>query len=136
MELTAQSIPQPQRISGTGLESVLDFMSRLVLILGVLGSIGYMIFVDAGLMACLLAVAAVLNWLWLRALAELIRLLKRSAGLDYAGRISGSYIDTVPTCSNCGSALRSDVCCNGCGARLIRPDADGSPSGPKVPQQP
>ena len=111
-------------MTGTGLESVLDFVSVLTLVLGSLASVLALLALGwPGLpMSCVIASGTVLNWLFLRSIAELIRLLKRIAGLDYAGRISGSYFDTVPTCSNCGSMLHSDVCCEGCGARLLKPD--------------
>ena len=126
MELTATPIPKRRRINGTGLETILDFVSVLVLILGALASVLALTALGwPGLaMSCMIASGAFLNWLFLRSIAELIRLQKRIAGLDYAGRISGSYIDTVPTCSNCGSMLHSDVACEGCGARLLKPDAD------------
>lgn len=129
MELTAKPIPKRRRINGTGLESVLDFAARFVLVLGILSALSVYLIAGFGAIvpACSLLFGSFLNWLLFRSLAELIRLLKRIAGLDYAGRISGSYFDNVPTCGNCGAILRSDVCCNGCGARLVKPDTDDAP---------
>lgn len=127
MELTATPIPKRRRLNGTGLETILDFTALLTLVFGGLASIGIILFAGVAgfLLFCSVAIGSFLNWLLLRSLAELIRLQKRIVGLDYAGRISGSYYDTVPTCGNCGAVLRSDVCCHGCGARLLKPDADG-----------
>ncbi|QEG38429.1 hypothetical protein UC8_03860 [Roseimaritima ulvae] len=124
MELTARAIRQQRQVRGVGLETILDVVSVLALVFGIVGSLGTLVAVGDAWVASSIAVRAVLHWLWLRALAELIRLLKRSVGLEHAGRISGSHIATVDTCSHCGATLRSDVCCHGCGARLIHPEAD------------
>jgi hypothetical protein len=126
LEQTATPIPKRRRINGTGLETILDFVSVLALILGALASLLALISLGwPGLaMFGMIASGAFLNWLVLRSIAELIRLQKRIAGLEYSGRISGSYFDTVPTCSNCGSMLHSDVACDACGARLLKPDAE------------
>jgi len=125
-ELTAKPIPKRRRINGTGLESILDFAAGLLLVLGVVGSIG--LFVRTGIAAASLTIlGTLLGWLLLRSLAEIVRLLKRIVGIDYAGRVSGSYFDTIASCSNCGAMLHSGVACDGCGARLLEPDADEPP---------
>ncbi|WP_442509503.1 hypothetical protein SH528x_001079 [Novipirellula sp. SH528] len=127
MELTAKPIPKRRRINGAALESDLDFIAVLALVLGGLALLGIPMFhgVAGFLYFCSVVIGSFLTWLLLRTLAELIRLQKRIAGMDYAGRISGPYYDTVSTCGNCGAMLYSDVCCDGCGARLLKPDADG-----------
>ncbi|WP_413432743.1 hypothetical protein [Crateriforma spongiae] len=124
MELTATPVPERRRVTSTAIESLLDLAAIVILCLGVAASITVLAWVGiVGLgMACWLILGSFLNWLVFRALAEVIRLLKRSVDLDYAGRISGSYVDTVMTCSNCGAILRSDVCCDSCGARLTKVD--------------
>ncbi len=135
MEQTATPEFRRQRINGTGLETILDFVSVFGLILGALASVLALISLDwPGLaMSGMIASGAFLNWLFLRSIAELIRLQKRIAGLEYSGRISGSYFDSVPTCSNCGSMLHTDVACDGCGARLLK--LDGEEPGQEEPGQ-
>jgi len=126
MELTAKPISKRRRIEGTGLEGVLDFVAAMTLIVGGLAACtAVIVFKIPGLLMCLsIAIGTLLQFLLLRCFAELIRLQKRIAGLEYSGRISGSYEDTVSTCSHCGSMLHSDVCCDGCGARIVRPEID------------
>ncbi|GAA4447124.1 hypothetical protein [Novipirellula rosea] len=121
--VTASAIPKRRRINGIAIESILDFAALMVLFLGVAAST-WMIMSSGLYSAALTTFGAFLNWLLFRSLAEIIRLLKRNGGLDYAGRVSGSYFDDILSCGNCGAMLRSDAFCDGCGARLIKPDAD------------
>lgn len=131
MEMTAKPIPKRRRIEGTGLESVLDFVAGMTLIVGGIAAfVAVIVFRVPGLLMCLsIVIGTLLQFLFLRCFAELIRLQKRIAGLEYSGRISGSYDDTVSTCSNCGAMLHSNVCCDGCGARIVRPGGDDAHQG-------
>lgn len=126
MELTARPIPRPRKIIGTGLETILDVVSVIALIAGGLLVIAAVI--QSGGRAVLqimsILAGAFLNWLLLRCLAEHLRLQKKIAGLEYEGRITGSYDEVVMTCSNCGSTLHSNVTCDRCGARLLISDGE------------
>ena len=59
-----------------------------------------------------------INWLLLRCLAENIRLLKKIAGLEYEGSITGPNEETIWSCGNCGQMLHSDNRCDSCGAQI------------------
>lgn len=126
MELTAKPVPKRRQMTGIGIESKLDFVAVFLLVIGILASVALPIFGgwDGLGIACLSVITAVVNWLILRSIAEIVRLQKRIAGLEYDGRISGSYFDTVMVCGNCSTVLHSDVACGGCGARLQKPGAD------------
>lgn len=126
MELTARTIPRPRKITGTGLETILDVVSVISLVTGGLLAVTVVILSGGRAFLPVLSIlaGAFLNWLLLRCLAEHLRLQKKIAGLNYEGRITGSYEDVVLTCSNCGAVLHSDVSCDGCGARLLKPDSE------------
>ncbi|MGB7343913.1 MAG: hypothetical protein WBD20_06855 [Pirellulaceae bacterium] len=130
MDLTAKPIPKRRRVNGTGLESILDFAAVMVVILSGISAVWFVVFIArvdplTGLVLCLsIASIAFVSWLLLRSLAELIRLQKRNAGLEYSGKITGSQYDVVNSCSNCGNMLHSEVACDVCGARIEKPDDD------------
>ena len=53
-----------------------------------------------------------------RALAEIIRLLKHSAGIPFSGRIAEGPITTMYKCSDYSAILRSGLKCDSCGAEI------------------
>lgn len=124
MELTAKSIPKRRQVSSGGLESLFEAIGIFFIVAGVLlaMSLFFVIGIIAIVPSLQITVFSFLLWLLLRFFAEVIRLLKRQAGMEYEGRISGKHEEEViASCSNCGAMLHSDVACDQCGARLIKP---------------
>ena len=70
MELTARAIPQQRQVRGIGLETILDVVSVLALVFGILGSLLILVESGNGWEAGAMAFRAVLHWLVLRALAD------------------------------------------------------------------
>ena len=132
MELTAYAVPARRETKSVAFETLVDFVSNIALICGITVALILLVYtkMSGWLVSMAMVPSTLLNWLLLRCLAEHLRLQKKIAGLDYAGRISGSYAADVLVCSNCDSVLKSDVYCLECGARLIKPPEDtGSSEG-------
>lgn len=123
MELTAHSIPKRRQAKSLALESLISTVAILSVLFGVIAAVAVLIVVGFPAIATSLSilVGSLLNWLFFQSLSEIIRLLKKIAKIDYAGAISGSHLEMVPTCSHCDATLRNDVYCDQCGARLIPP---------------
>lgn len=69
-----------------------------------------------GVVCMVVGVTLYLNFV---ALAEIIRLLKKLAGLPYGGVISGSSTGDIFLCSECGSLVWADsTTCTKCGAEF------------------
>ena len=121
MELTAHSIPKRRQAKSLALESLIGAVAMVSVLIGVVAAVAVLIFLGVSGIASSLSilVGSLLNWLFLQSLAEIIRLLKKIAKIDYAGVISGSHMEMV--CSHCDATLRNDVYCDQCGARLIPP---------------
>ncbi len=111
---------------GQGLEKAIDVVAWTLLVVGGLALLvlGFVASGDAGPAGFLVvlnpAVVVVVVFLVLRALAEILRLLKSAAGLPYSGTISGSR--TVPElrCGRCRNVLHDADRCDACGASIER----------------
>ncbi len=123
MELTAHSIPKRRQAKSLALESLIGAVAMVSVLIGVVAAVAVLIFFGfpAIVTSLSILVGSLLNWLFLQSLAEIIRWPKKIAKIDYAGVISGSHMEMVPTCSHCDATLRNDVYCDQCGARLIIP---------------
>jgi len=112
-----------------GKEAGLGVLSRLCLVLGIVGILGCilagvatgrLILLAAGIV---LLIAGLILFVIFGALSEIIRLLKAAAGLPYTGTISGSGTGTIYICSDCGSLNYPDVPkCRKCGAEFEKPE--------------
>lgn len=107
-----------------GLETLVDRAAIAFLVLGLIaGSILLLTFSLWGVLAsCLAVFGAIVDWLLLRCLAEHLRLQKKIAGCEFEGAITGSSVETVSVCGNCGQMLHSDSRCDSCGAQIISDD--------------
>jgi hypothetical protein len=105
---------------GTGLETVVEGAAIAFLILGAMVALVLlMTFSIWGLIASFSTIiAAFVQWLLLRCLAEHIRIQKKIAGLNYEGTISGSREETIWSCGDCGQMLHSASRCDSCGAQI------------------
>lgn len=107
-------------ISRGGLEGSLDRGGFIVLLLGLLAGVWFLIM--GGFKGILPATFVVVLSYWfrlvLRALAENIRLQKKSLGLNYGGQISEVQSIEIHVCSVCGEILHSDSRCESCGSTL------------------
>ncbi|HNY65496.1 MAG TPA: zinc ribbon domain-containing protein [Deltaproteobacteria bacterium] len=127
----ARIVTQPFKDT-EGREAALPVIGRIFLVAGILAAL-------SGVVATILTA----SFLWLvsgigclvlgaaffvlfGALAEVIILLKRIAGLPYKGAISGMTEGTISVCSDCGSLVYPDnVKCPHCSADF-EPPAGGS----------
>ena len=116
-----------------GVESKLEGVATLYLVLSIIGLLAS-IFIsqgdavkNGGFSSSFwigLGVAALLQgivfWILFEAGAEVIRLLKKIAGLPYAGRISQTDGDSESfSCSDCGAPVSViDKFCTQCGSKL------------------
>ena len=107
-------------ISRGGLEGSLDTFGFIVLLLGILAGIWFLVVGGfKGIFSALFV--SVLSFgirLVLRALAEIIRLQKKSLGLNYGGQISEAQSIEIHVCNVCGEILHSDSRCESCGRTL------------------
>ena len=105
-----------------GLESKLDAAAWIQLVLGLLFAIGLLVFTGGkGIVAVMLvALNSWLAWLVLRAVAEIIRLQKKAAGIPYGGRISEATAVVIEKCSACGAVLYNEERCERCGKQSHR----------------
>lgn len=115
MGTTAKRI-RGESIFRGGLEGLLDGAAWTLLSLGVLAAIVVVpLFRLWGLLAALGILAnAFLLWLFLRALAELIRIQKKAAGLSYGGKITEAKESFTHLCSECGALLYLEDRCDSC----------------------
>ena len=125
MEPVAERVVKQREVGGTGLESIADATAYVLLFLGGLLAIAYFVLWATrgwlfwgliGFAGTLLA--AFVQWVLLRSVAEHLRLQKKIAGFQFSGRISGAQTETVWICGNCGQMLHSEDRCDGCGARV------------------
>jgi len=112
-----------------GKEAGLGVLSRLCLVIGIVGVLGCILAGIATGRLILLAVgmgiliAGLILFVIFGALSEIIRLLKAVAGLPYTGTISGSGTGTIYICSDCGSLNYPDIPkCRKCGAEFAKPE--------------
>ena len=107
-------------ISRGGLESSLDTFGFIVLLLGIFAGVWFLIVggFKGILPALYLSVLSFGIRLVFRALAENIRLQKKSLGLNYGGQISEVQSIEIHVCSVCGEILHSDSRCESCGSTL------------------
>jgi len=134
-----------------GKEAQLTFLGRFFLVLGIIGlfvSIGVVIYsanffwFAAGISGL---VFGIIMHIALGAIAEIIRLLKLQAGLNYSGKISQPDFSMVYKCSQCSGVVSGESTqCTNCGAFFDkkqenensntslndqpRPDSDNTPS--------
>ena len=136
--LTATRVRDKKRISASSLETTIDFLALIWLVAGMLlAGIQFLVltasqfmtavypaqFLFASIPVGYTVLATITLWILLRALAEIIRLLKKIAGLDYLGSISGTWsVDEFWACSNCGHMLHSETRCDTCGATILESD--------------
>jgi len=122
-----------------GKEAGLGVLSRLCLVLGIVGILGCIFSGVATGRLILLAVgmgiliAGLILFVIFGALSEIIRLLKAVAGLPYTGTISGSGTGTIYVCSDCGSLNYPDITkCRKCGAEFENPEGGRTVTGDHV----
>ncbi len=123
---------QPKRTRTGGIESKLEGVATLYLVLSIFVLIGC-IFISQGDPAKSLGISSlwiglgvgallqgIVFWILFEAGAEVIRLLKKIAGLPYAGRISETDGDAEAfSCSDCGAPVSViDNYCTQCGVKL------------------
>lgn len=144
--LTATRVKDSRPHHSGGIETSIDFLAGVLL--GVDLVIAFLQFmfsmfasssgspVSAGgafllglLSSGLTILAGFVVWILLRALAEIIRLLKKIAGLRYSGNISGARdTEVFWACSNCGQMLHSENRCDSCGATIVGDAEESSPA--------
>jgi hypothetical protein len=108
-----------------GRESGLSVISRLCLVLGIVGVLGSILASTALGELSLFAfgigilVLGLVLYVIFGALSEIIRLLKAIAGFPYTGNVSGTGCGTIHVCSDCGSLNYADVLkCRKCGVEF------------------
>ena len=84
----------------------------LTLILCILFQFGALI--PAGIVVMM----SVIGYYLFKALADIIRLLKKIAGMPYSGDIASGPQVSVYKCSDCNAVLRSGLKCDSCGAAI------------------
>lgn len=125
--ITTKKITKQTTLSG-GLEGTLDVVAKVVLVATVLHAVVVLATTSGkawpGVPSML--IAGIVSWVTLRALAEIVRLLKRSAGLSYGGRISEAVerVEERAHCAQCGALLHSETRCESCGRTI-----EGAPPG-------
>ena len=103
-----------------GSEAMLDGAAITVVFLGLLlAVVSGVLFPWGGAVAIglILLNTAIAYYLY-RALADVIRLLKHSAGMPFSGRIAAGPTITMYKCSDCNAILRSGLKCDSCGAEI------------------
>lgn len=120
MTLTAKRTAKQQYRSGTGLETIADLAAFIALLLGALVAfVLLMTFTWVGALSSLITIVlSTFSWLLLRILAEHLRLLKKIAGHEYQGTITGVSEYTVFACGNCRMMLHNEHTCETCGAKI------------------
>jgi hypothetical protein len=127
LRLKAVRIERKQNRVGGSLESLVDLTAIFVVMGGLfLAVIPVVLMTFEGLLPSItILLGTYFFWLFLRCLAEHLRLLKKMAGLPFDGCISGQISDqnVVWICGNCGNMLHSETRCEGCGAEIETSDA-------------
>ena len=103
-----------------GSEAMLDGAAITVVFLGLLLAVVSGVLVPLGGAAAIglvLLITTIAYYLF-RALADVIRLLKHSAGIPYSGRIAAGPLTSLYKCSDCNAILRSGLKCDSCGAEI------------------
>lgn len=120
MTLNATRIERKRLQGGTSLETLVDVVAIVALLVGILMAVGFLLtFYIWGVLAGISsAIGGFVSWLLFRCLAEHLRLLKKIAGMEIAGSITGMQEETVWSCSNCGQMLHSEHRCDSCGAQI------------------
>lgn len=131
--LTAHRVLDTKRSNSGGLETTVDFWATVLLLLGIITSFfivlvgmiaGAQPFWFVLLLATCVAIGIAVVWVVLRSLAEILRLLKKIAGLQYSGEITGTESShQFFACSNCGQMLHSETTCDTCGAKIVSEQA-------------
>lgn len=131
--LTAHRVLDTKRSNSGGLETTVDFWATVLLLLGIITSFfivlvgmiaGAQPFWFVLLLATCVAIGMAVVWVVLRSLAEILRLLKKIAGLQYSGEITGTESShQFFACSNCGQMLHSETTCDTCGAKIVSEQA-------------
>jgi hypothetical protein len=131
-EKTAKIIEQNEKTYHGGIEDTLEDVGGIFLFLGILGGVASIIaaiiaFSDSeiGVGVDLLCVgftsifAGIVNRIFLRAGAEIIRLLKKISGLKFSGKITQPVVSSGYKCSACNvSVYPSSESCYACGAKF------------------
>lgn len=145
--LTARRVKDRRPHHSAGIETTIDFLAALLLVIVfVVAFLQFMFSMFAansmrsygpenaggaflvGLLSSGLTIlAGFVGWTVLRALSEIIRLLKKIAGLGYSGSISGNRdTEVFWACSNCSQMLHSETHCDTCGATIIGDDEESA----------
>ncbi|TWU04287.1 hypothetical protein [Stieleria varia] len=109
-------------VRGVPLETLLDVTAKVTVVVGSFIVLAAIVAVQS-LEPMIMLAGLFFQWLFLRCIAEHIRLQKKIAGIDFAGRISGPRLETIWACGHCNSMLHSENHCDNCGAR-IKIDSD------------
>ena len=121
MSKIAHRVPKSTGSRSNGLESTLDLAAKALLWLGIIFAGAWLLyFRTSGIVpACIVFFGGFLTWLIFRALAELLRIQKMIAGIEYSGEISSGAEVIVDSCSLCGMMLHSEARCDSCGAQIV-----------------
>jgi uncharacterized integral membrane protein len=127
MTQTATRVEKRRLGAGWALESLVDWVATVIVILAIFSAV--VAFISwrafhwpAGIVAAQILLSGFISWLLFRCLAEHLRLQKKIAGLPYVGRITGPREEVVWGCSQCGHVLHSNLQCEVCGAQIVQPD--------------
>jgi DNA-directed RNA polymerase subunit RPC12/RpoP len=121
-----------KRNLGGGIEDSLEWVADVIFMIGMVGGLiigvvslmaastnsayGSMMFYGIALAVAVCFQSWIFN-VFMKAAAEIIRLLKKSSGLEYSGQISQPTIEMSPVCSNCSiSVTHEQKRCQCCGA--------------------
>ena len=122
----ARKIETRKRALG-GSEAMLDGAAVSLLVLGIVlaPTLAGMFFFLGGafrlhgvIPASLILVMTLVAFYLFRGLADIIRVLKQSAGIPYSGRIAAGPQRSEFKCSDCSAVLRSGLKCDSCGAEI------------------
>lgn len=122
--LVAQRTEKRRLRRGTGLETLVDLTTTVILVLSSIVAFGLLMTFSFWGVAVSVAImlGAFLQWLLMRCLAEHLRLQKKIAGMGFEGTITGAAEETIWTCGNCGQMLHSETRCDSCNAQIVLND--------------
>ncbi len=109
------------RVRGSGgSEAMLDGAAINVLFLGLVLTVTLVALSQFGgwIPASIIFFMTVIAFYSFRALADIIRLLKETAGIPYSGTIASGPLRSEFKCSDCNAILRSGLKCDSCGAEI------------------
>ena len=100
--------------------AMLDGAAVSIVFLGLsLAAVSGLLFSYGGAVAIgLILLNTAIAYYLFRALADIVRLLKKSAGIPFSGRIAAGPITSLYKCSDCNAILRSGLKCDSCGAEI------------------